>query len=175
MNPDITICLTAFISFTVFLVIQFVWFRFISEGGVLKWIMALFILGSFVNAGLFVVFSGNMFFQTWAYHALLLLLSWGIYALLSFLYVLCVFGPYESSIRLRLIRELYRRYPQGLTLGELYERYNNRVILNRRIARLLAARSITVCGGKYRVTNRPSFFMVADALARVISRCTQKI
>lgn len=174
MNPDITICLTAFISFGAFLMIQFVLFRFVSEGGVLKWIMALFILGSFVDAGLFAALAGDAFSKAWTYPALLLLLSWGIYALLSFLYVLYVFGPYESSIRLRLIRELYRRYPQGLTLGELYERYNNLVILKRRLARLLAARSITVCGERYQVTNRPSFFTVADALARVISRCTQK-
>ncbi|MFA5260983.1 MAG: hypothetical protein WC450_07145 [Candidatus Omnitrophota bacterium] len=175
MNPDITICLTALISFAAFLVIHFIVFRFVSEGGVLKWIMALFAMGSLGNAGLFIVFSGDAFLQSWAYRTVLLLMSWSIYALLSFLYVLCIFGPYESSIRLRLIRELYRRHPQGLTLGQLYERYNNAVIVRRRIARLLAARSITVCGEKYQVANRLNFFSFADTLARLISKCTQKL
>ena len=174
MNPDITICLTALSSFIVFVVIQFLVFRFVSEGGVLKWIMALFVLCSLVNTGLFVVLSGGAFFQSVAYHLVLFLISWSVFALLSFLYVLCVFGPYESSIRLRLIRELYRQHPQGLSVGQLYERYNNTVILKRRVARLLAARSITVCGAKYQVSNRPSFFSIADMMARLISRCTQK-
>ena len=174
MNPDIIICLAAGISFAVFVVVQFVVFRFVSEGGVLKWIMALFVLGSLVNAGLFAAFSLDAFSGGIIYKTALFLISWIMYSLLSFLYVLCVFGPYESSIRLRLIRELYRQHPQAVTLSQLYERYNNTVILKRRIARLLAAGSITVRGGKYQVSGRPSFFSVADLLARLISRCTQK-
>ncbi len=175
MSADLTTLMTAAVSFVIFILIHFISFRFVGEGGVLKWTMRIFFLVSLVPVGLFIREGRDIILSRVSMDDVgYLLVAWAVYGLLSFLYILCVFGPYESSIRLRLIREIYRYHPAGISLEHLYKNYNSKIILKRRIARLLHARSIVLNDEKYRIAQKPSFFLLAEVLAGMIERCIKK-
>ena len=88
----------------------------------------------------------------------------GVYGLASFFYVLCLFGPYATSIRLRLIKEL--DVPAGKTLAVVKDSYNDQVILDTRLKRLLSAGDISCAAGVYKMVRSKNVFFVIDALAR---------
>jgi hypothetical protein len=80
-----------------------------------------------------------------------------VYAMLSFLYVLAVFGPYESSIRIRLIRELYE-HPEGLSWKQILQQYNSCMILTIRLERLLSSGDILYDGQCYKLKRKGNIF-----------------
>ena len=99
-----------------------------------------------------------------------LFVSWTLSSLLALCYVLFIFGPFESSIRLRLIRELGLAGGEGLSQEEILMRYCARDILDRRLERLVAAQELSFDGRAYRVRNRLSFFLGLDLVSRCLSR-----
>lgn len=149
-------------------------FRFVDSSGVLKWTMIIFGLGLFLCWGLawslFLKFPSTFPPPVLISVGLGVSLSTLIYGLSSFLYVLCVWGPYESSIRLRLVRELAAVYPDGLSRDELLARYNNEKIIQRRLARLVRSAEIQQEGGVYRLHNARNFFLIAEWVAGVLRK-----
>lgn len=61
-----------------------------------------------------------------------------------------IFGVGESAVRFRILRELELRGEGGLTLSELYARYNTQAMLRIRLARLTAGGQLRVENGLYR-------------------------
>lgn len=155
-----------------FVILHIVFLRMAGEEGVLRWSIGIFIFTSAVE------FLGSFFYL--ATHKtqfqnldplsfmICLGLAFVLYGLLSFHYILWVFGPYESSLRLRLVRELASVYPKGLTRQDVANRYNREVILKRRLKRLIYARELLWDGKNYSRRHRASFFMISDTLSRGI-------
>jgi len=164
-------------GFIVFVIAQFVVFRHVNEIHVLRWLRRLMGFGVGVAVGMV----GYGFFHK---HSLFLMVGWPgtlllggltafIVAILSGFYVLCVLGPYESSVRLRLIRELYEDFPRAVSIGPLLNRYNAKMILERRVGRLMAAGDIVRTDGVYHKVPRQSFFDVSDRFAKWLCRLTR--
>jgi hypothetical protein len=76
-----------------------------------------------------------------------LLLGLVTFLALGFGYVNFV-GLSIASLRIRVLQELLAS-PQGLTREELLERYNPRVLIGNRIARLTTGGQLVLQGGKY--------------------------
>ena len=85
----------------------------------------------------------------WAGAAVLALVVQG---LLCFVYVLCIFGPYETSVRMRLVREIDKAGTKGISLEALLGRYNAGTIVDLRLRRLMGSGDITEKDGVYRVS-----------------------
>jgi len=80
-------------------------------------------------------------------------------ALACFSYVICIVGPYETSVRVRLIRELYDRPGHSATVEELSAYYNPKVLLDMRLERLLSAGEVTeAAGGGFAYQERHNVF-----------------
>ena len=149
-------------------------YRLISAGNVLKWLKQIFVPGALLN----LVLSGIFFFRDSASvggpdrsaMVLCTLLSLAVYAMVTFLYVLCLFGPHESSIRIRIIRELDKFYPNACPENVLRGAYNAQIILQRRLDRLMSAGDITFDGKRYRLQKKCNFFMLSDRIAKVLYR-----
>jgi len=94
------------------------------------------------------------------------------YGLASFVYVLCIFGPYATSIRLRLISELDA--PQGKTMAEISRTYDSKAILDLRLKRLLASGDIRFDGDRYHIAKAHNAFFIIDAGARALHAIMQK-
>ena len=149
-------------------------YRFIAAGNVLTWLKKIAVISAVGN----VLLSGMTFLGGAAGAESLGLargllcagLSLGIYFLLVFLYILCIFGPHESSVRLRLVRELDKYYPEPCPEKLLKQSYNAQAILRRRLARLQATGDIIFDGQYYRVHKQWNFFVFADQASGFLKR-----
>ena len=90
-----------------------------------------------------------------------LLVSLVLYGLMSFLFIVCVFGPFETSVRLRILRELSAA-PQGLSEEQLFFKYNNRIIIQRRLDKLLCSKKVSFDGRVYRLKKKMVFFVLTE-------------
>ena len=102
---------------------------------------------------------GNLDFIS---RALCVATSFFIYGLCAFLYVVFIFGPSETSIRIRLARELYRVFPRGMTLEEILRSYNSDVMLKMRLLRLIDADVLSLNGRIYQNRKNVNIFSFID-------------
>lgn len=149
-------------AFAFFLGIHFIGFRFLKAEQLFKGIVATFILGFAFSIILDWFIFGRYGLPDGMVYALL---STAIYSMASFVYVLCIFGPYETSIRMRLVRELALK-PDGLSLAELSSRYNTAIILDTRLKRLLGAGDIVRTGESLVLIKKTNAFLAIDAVAK---------
>ena len=97
-------------------------------------------------------------------------LSLMIFFLLVFFYVLCVFGPTETSVRFRLIEVLASAKDKGANLNEILNAYNAKKIFELRLERLQEAGDIRFDNGKYFLVKKSNVFLILDALAARLKR-----
>jgi hypothetical protein len=162
LPEDILIVLVGTGIFALFLLAHFIIFRFLKPEQIFKGIIFIFCLG-LLNAGLIavLVFRDGALINCFTPCAL----SITIYGLLAFVYILCLFGPYETSIRMRLVRELSQK-PQGASLQEISNHYNTAIILDTRLKRLLGAGDLIKDGNVLRIGKQQNAFFAIDAIAR---------
>jgi hypothetical protein len=171
MNIDILTLVVAVFSFAVFLTVHFITFRWVSPERLLRslllCIIAVMALPALLMIVLFILNAAHETLQAWVCAAVLAVLIQG---LMSFMYVLCIFGPYETSVRMRLIREIERGGSNGISPQELSARYNARTIVDIRLQRLIGSGDIAEKGGRYTVIRKGNLFFIFDAIAGVLKR-----
>jgi len=167
---DILIVEVGFLSFGIFLLIHVITFRRVRPEHLLKSLLLCVI----AMLGLPVLLMGVLYslkavdaaWQAWVCAAVLALVIQG---LLCFVYILCVFGPYETSVRMRLVREMAAS-PGGLSIGELLQRYNTETIVNLRLRRLMGSGDIIEKNGFYQVSSSKNLFFIFDAIAGILKK-----
>ncbi len=164
---DQFILVMAGLSCLFFIAIQVLVFRFIGAAGVLKWLMNVYWISTILGEGLTIFFARNVS----AFHGrgpaelvIVFLVSFILYSLMAFLYVLFILGPYESSVRLRIVQEMDRYYPKGCSLAALLQAYNTEIILKRRLGRLMEAGDISYDGHLYHLKKEINLFLVTDRM-----------
>lgn len=164
----------AFACFLIFVSVHFTFFRFIKSGGVLKWLMNFFVLGLAFNIGGSLGYlwgiPGPLAKAGILAKCLSMVVSAILYGLLGFHYVVGVFGPYESSIRLRLIRELYKDHPVGASLEQILNRYNAQMVLKRRLDRLMCSGDLVSESSIYKLKNRKNYFTITDFIVAALRK-----
>jgi hypothetical protein len=174
LSFDLAILVCSGISFLAFFLLQVIVFRIVHPEAVLRWIMNIFMIVSVLH--LFTMAIAYNYLQLDYPGGVLLMaaVSYFIFGLIAFVYILCVFGPSETSIRIRLVRELREIKGGRLTHDELLKKYNGRLILERRIQRLLYAGEIIEQNGKYVLLNKANAFFMIDAVAGLIQKILKK-
>jgi hypothetical protein len=172
MHPvDWTIISSAAIAFMAFFLLQMIVFRMMHQEAVFKAILIIFAITSVLHlSGLSLALSvGRDFADADAMtKAVIIVFSYLIFTMTAFVYILCVFGPSETSIRVRVARELMEGPDHGLSQAELLGRYNAKMILKRRIERLMLAGDIIEREGKYSLIKKANFFFFIDTVANAI-------
>jgi len=109
LHMDILTVGVGFVSFGIFLVLHVITFRWLRPEELLRSLLAcvgaIAVLPLVLMGILFATKVAQASLPAWILASLLALLIAG---LLSFVYVLCFFGPYETSVRMRLVREIAR-------------------------------------------------------------------
>ena len=171
---DIAILVWAGIFFIIFILLQLIVLRIVHPEAVLRWIVNIFLIVSVGQiAGLTFLFR----YLGLEYPGGLIgmaAVSYFVFGLLAFVYIVCVFGPSETSIRIRLVREFWEAKGGRLTHEELLKRYNGRLILERRLQRLLLAGEIAERQGKYVLIGKGNAFFMIDAFAGLIQKILTK-
>ena len=164
----------AIVSFVVFLMLLILVFRLVERKEVLKWLVYVFCMALIVNLGLtfwFMLQQNVLFTMGLAAILTILILPVVLYSLMSFCYVLCIFGAYESSVRLRIVRELDEAGTEGLSWEDILKRYNDDTILKIRLARFISSKELNFDGTYYQVQrthNVFSFFVKISHLMKKI-------
>ena len=166
---------SAFIGFLVYLAIHFFVFRQVKDKRVIQSLINTFLMGSGVNlsVSLFLVSRSSLSSDGILVPVLLIACSFFVYGLACFIYVLCVFGPYESSIRLRLLREIEMAGKDGMTKDELLAKYNTEVILTRRLNRFIGSGEVILESDRFRIGKKKNFFSFLEGTSRVLQKITK--
>jgi len=171
MGIDILTLGVGIFSFLVFFLVHGITFRWVRPEQLLKsllgCVMAMMGLPLVLMAVLYVLKAADAGWQEWVWAGILALLIEG---LLCLVYVLCVFGPYETSMRMRLVREIARGGQKGISLDELLGSYNDETIVNLRLQRLIGSGDIIEKDGRYRAGHKQNFFFIFDAIAGVLKK-----
>ena len=168
---DILTAGSGFFSFGIFLLVHVITFRWVRPEHLLRSLL-LCVTGvmalPMVLMGIFYILKEvDASLLAWVCAALLSSLIQG---LLCFVYVLCVFGPYETSVRMRLVREIGVAGPKGISMEELSGRYNHQTIVDLRLQRLIGSGDIVENKGLYQAGRKQNFFFIFDAIAGVLKK-----
>ena len=159
------------VSFGVFFVIQVIAFRWLRPEELLKSLRAcaaaIAALPLVLMAVFFIMKTADASLPEWFLAALLALSIAGLSCLF---YVLCIFGPTETSVRMRLVREIARSAEQGISHQDLLARYNAQTILNIRLRRLKGSGDIIEQNGLYWTGNTRNIFFLFDVIAGIIKK-----
>jgi hypothetical protein len=171
MLMDLVTVATAVASFALALLIHLISFRKVRAEQVLRSLLLTFGASLFFPL-IFMAMMGalgilNVPGQAWACAAFLAMVLDG---LLCFVYVLCIFGPYETSVRMRLVREIAQGKDKGISLQELLNRYSEKTIVDIRMRRLLGSGDIIEENGVYRSGRSGNVFFVFDAIAGILKK-----
>ena len=170
MQIDLLTVTAGMVSFSVFLMVHLIVFRWVQPEHLLKSLSACVIATGTIPLLLMGIFcslkivSASVF--VWVIAAILALIIQG---LLSSFYILCIFGPCETSVRMRLVREI-AAIPEGISLKDLAERYNATTIVKIRLQRLMGSGDIIEKDGVYRVAGSKNIFFVFDGIAGILKK-----
>jgi len=171
MGIDVLTLVVGFVSFGIFLLIHVLTFRWLSPEQLLKsltmTVVAIEGLPAVLMAVLFILKWTEASPQVWVCAGAL---AMAVNGLLCFVYVLCVFGPYETSVRMRLVREIAQAGSNGISRQELLKRYSAQTIVDLRLRRLMGSGDIIEKDGLYRVGRKKNFFFIFDAIAGGIKK-----
>jgi hypothetical protein len=171
MHLDLLTVGVGFFSFSIFLFIHIVFFRWLRPEELLRsllvCVLAIVLLPVALMGVLFITKSADASLTAWILASVLALCVNG---LLCFIYVLCVFGPYETSIRMRLVREIAKGGSMGISFEELTGRYSTKRIMDIRLRRLMGSGDIIEKDGLYKSGRRGNFFFIFDSIAGVIKK-----
>jgi len=171
MSIDVLTLGVGVVSFVIFLLIHVLTFRWLSPEQLLKsltmTVVAIAGLPAVAMSVLFTLKWAEASGQVWVCAGVL---AMAVNGLLSFVYVLCVFGPYETSVRMRLVREIARAGANGISRQELLKRYSAQTIVDLRLRRLMGSGDIIEKDGLYRVGRKKNFFFIFDAIAGGIKK-----
>ena len=171
MKVDALIVLSVLCSYGFFVALHLITFRFLKTDEVLKSLMRVVVL-SFLFHFVWLSLDPLDLLDALglADRVLVFVVSFAILALLLFVHVLCVFGPYETSIRLRLIRELFRGPGQGMREEAILKNYNAEMILKKRLGRLSSSGELLLQDGRYRINKHVNVFFFIDFMAGILKR-----
>ena len=103
----------------------------------------------------------------WIIASLLALLITG---LMSFIYIASIFGPYETSIRMRLVREIAKGKEAGISFEALLKSYSDKTILDIRLRRLVGSGDVIEKDGIYYQGSKRNFFFAFETIALTLKK-----
>lgn len=169
MSADMTIVAAAAGGAVLFALVHIFLLRYTPPEAVLKRIIMIFAATGLATIVMNAALLGNRGIAAWLMGTGV---SFLLYGLMSFLYVLCIFGPFESSVRLRLVHELYSFPEKRASLAQILERYNAGQIIQRRLARLVCNRDVIFDGTHYRPGKRSGYFLLMDRVLKILEKLT---
>lgn len=169
---DCFVLLNVFGSFFLFLLVHGLAFRFVAPANILKWLQCLFLTIAAVNValGLSPFFTDVLPASKYRGSSIFLAASAAcvIYSLMVFIYVAAIYAMYESSIRIRILREISMRTPAVMSLSEILNKYNARLILQKRLARLVSAGDLRQNGEVYSPGHPLSVFLIYIEMVKIL-------
>ena len=155
---DKFIIINTLISITVYFILHIIILRKNKQNEIFKWLVYLYLMAGF--SPFLIGWRGGFIFGSFV--------SWIFYTFLVLIYVLAILGVMESSIRIRLLKEIYDAGIRGKSLKQILKKYNKDVILHKRLQRFLSAGEISFYEGKYMLENKFTAYTLPDLAIKSI-------
>lgn len=155
-----------FFSFSMFVLFQVVVFGQVTPDRLLKALKDILLLTMglpLFTTGILCMF--KILDVPWQLGVSMALMALLIHGLLCFVYLICIFGSYESSVRMRLVRELAHAKPEGMRLDEILQQYNPKIIAASRLRRLVGSGDVVEREGFYTAASAINFFSVFNIIS----------
>ena len=171
MGIDILTVGVGVLTFGIFLLIHLVTFRRMRPEKVLRSLFVCVVAMTMIPVPLLQIFCTLKVVSApplvWLGAALSAIVIEG---LLCVFYVLCIFGPYETSVRMRLVREIAKASSDGISMEELLKKYDSSTMVDMRLRRLMGSGDIIEKDGIYRAGSGRNIFFIFDAIAGMIKK-----
>ena len=169
---DLFILGPAFFSFLGLIVLFFLFFRFVTKSHILRVLKASLLAGLMGNVILIFTLKETLTMTSIGEGEFIfcLVFSGFIFLMMSFLFVLIVIGPAETSIRIRLLLELYRAGGQSVNFEQLAASYNAKDILMKRLPRLVQSGELKKAGEDYLLGQEHNIFHLLTKCSSVLKR-----
>lgn len=155
---DVFIIINTLISLIVYFILHIVILRKINKNTIFKWLIYVYLFASFTP--FLIGWRGGFIFGS--------IVAWMFYTFLVLAYVLAILGVMESSVRIRLLKEIYDAKEKGITLKQILIKYNKDVILQKRLERFLAVGQIKRINGKYQLEEKFTPYSIPNLVIRLI-------
>ncbi len=166
---DFAVIFASFISLFLFVFIHFLVFRSIDKHSVIRGLLFTFVGGNIISL-IFISIFLFLLNQTIGVYFVLLLISFILFNLLAASYILGFFGMMVASLRVRILREIYIAGSNGINKKSIIEKYNERMIVDERLKRLLKSGEVKVQGDIYNLVNRFSIFRLHHSLFMIFKK-----
>ena len=90
--------------------------------------------------------------------------------LLAVVYIFSVYLNLDSSLHVRILREMENAGRKGLSYKELLGKYNKKIILNKRLLRLVNSGEIIIVRNTYQLQKRFSTLLVREKILVFLSK-----
>lgn len=98
------------------------------------------------------------------------ILSLFLSSLLAFVYVFAIYLNLDSSLHVRILKEIAKTEVKGLTYKQLLNRYNKKIILEKRLVRLVNAGEIERVGNTFLLHRRFSFLEAREKIIVLLTK-----
>jgi hypothetical protein len=98
----------------------------------------------------------------------MILLSFVIYSMLVFNYVIGIFGLLESSLRIKILDVLAVQGENGMSRRGLLRIYNKDTIVKKRVKRLISSGELAYTNGMYHINKRISFVYIPYYIVKMM-------
>jgi hypothetical protein len=170
---DLNILVTSLLSFIFFLILHTLIFRKVRHDKVLIWIVKTCLIGSIFPLLLSLIISiiNPIKIYPLLYQAIIIfVISYILYCLFAVIYILGPFGLIESSLRLKLLSEIFNAGEKGIKYQNLLRAYNKYVIIQKRLDRFVASKDFLYKNNYYTIKNRFSYFIIQNQLFTIIKK-----
>lgn len=166
---DNFIIINTLISMIVYFILHIIILRKINQKDIFKWLAYVYFIASFTP---FLIgwWMGWQMIPEISLSSIIIgvLVAWIFYTFLVLAYVLAILGIMESSVRIRLLKEIYNVKDTGITLKQILIKYNKDVILQKRLRRFIAVGEISFKGGKYQLEKRFTAYSLPNLVIKSI-------
>ncbi len=164
MTVDILIVTISGIASILFFIFHILVFRKMKKEAVFTGLIYVYLF-----VGIFaclLLSTGFSFLQNYSLvtDMMIAILSFFLYTMTVFVYILYIFGVLESSIRMRLLHHIADTGSKGVRLEDLKKLYNVDIIISKRLLRFSASGELILVGGRYQRNKRYSFIMLPALL-----------
>lgn len=156
---DFIVLFSSILAFILFVVVHALVFRVTTQANILRGLVLSLFLGMFL--GIAIIFLLFRFFSvSHEQYYSAFPISFVLFLLLDLSYILGFFGMMASSLRVRILREIYLSKENQLAHTQLLSHYNKRIIVQERLKRLLSAGEVSRRGDTYTLVTRFSVFRI---------------
>ncbi len=168
---DINIIISSILGFIGFLILHFILSLLYKNKVQINWLIRLYLLIAVLLLSINFWFNNQLILLD---NLQISFFSFIVFSLFVYIYIIGIWGVFESSIRLQLIRELAGFNQNQSPYVTLLEKFNDQQLIKKRIQRLVDSSEIVKSRQKYKLGKSLSYFLIHAKIQQLLMNWYRK-